>query len=800
MTASLFVDGWTVRAVDRGEPVAVRLPHDAMISEPRAAGNPSGYHASYFAGGRYLYEKHWTPTSSPRTALLFEGVYGDTRVRLNGTELAHIQSPYREFVVELDHALVDGENHLEVEVDNSQLPNSRWYTGSGIYRPVWRLSSAAAHFAHDGVSIRTLATGATTRLEVRTQVDGDLPDSAAVHVLLKDGSTTVLEQTGTIGSFRMELADARLWSADDPQLYDVEVRLLADGAELDRAVFRTGVRTVEVDAAHGLRVNGSTVKLRGACVHHDSGILGAATYRAAEFRRARILKANGYNAIRSSHNPLSRDLLDACDEVGLYVLDELTDVWFAPKTAHDHVERFETLWPDDVRSMVAKDRNHPSVIMYSIGNEIAELGLPTGVDTSRRISELVHSLDPDRPTTVAANFLLNVLASRGKSVFQTEEKPNAGEKKKPSAATSTAANVISNKIGSISQLVSKLPAADKATRDAFLTVDVAGYNYAWSRYRGDAKRYPDRVVLGTESMPGDLPRIWERVTQLPNVIGDFMWTGWDYLGEAGLGTWAYGDEPSPLTKPYPQLTSGCGTIDITGHPGVETLLARAVWGQLDTPAIAVRPLDRTGQKVIRMAWRASDAIESWAWSGKEGTRADVEVYADADQVDLLINGRSLGRRRVAGFVARFRLPYENGTLTAVAYRSGREIGRSDLRSSDGAVLVLEPESDSIVADGQDLCFVRVEMRDTAGVVEMLADAEVELELSGPAILAGFGSGAPTTTESFVDPVHRTYYGRALAALRTTGEHGTITLTARSSRGESTVSIEALAARDTALAT
>lgn len=800
MTATPFVDGWTVRALDQGESIDVRLPHDAMISEPRAADNPSGYHGSYFPGGRYRYEKRWTPEASPRTALLFEGVVGDTRIRLNGNELAHVQSPYREFVVELDSALTAGENHLEVDVDDSELPHSRWYTGSGIYRPVWQITSATTHFAHDGVGIRTLAVGeSSARLEVQTRFEGQVPSAAVVQFILRDGSTTVADHTGSTGSFALELPDARLWSSEDPHLYDAEVRLLVEGQELDRVALRTGLRTIEVDAARGLRINGESVKLRGACVHHDSGLLGAATFRAAEFRRARILKANGYNAVRSAHNPLSRDLLDACDEVGLYVLDELTDVWFAPKTPHDHVERFESLWPDDVRAMVAKDRNHPSVIMYSTGNEIAEIGLPKGVETSRRITEAIRSLDPDRPTTVAVNFLLSVLASRGKSMFQTEEKSKASEPKKPSAITSTVANVISNKIGSISQLVSRLPAADAATREALATVDVAGYNYAWSRYRGDAKRHPDRVVLGTESMPGDLPRIWERVVSQPNLIGDFVWTGWDHLGEAGLGTWGYGTEPAPLTKPYPQLTSGCGTIDITGHPGAETLLARAVWGQLGAPAIAVRPLDRAGQKTIRTAWRFTDAVESWAWRGREGTPAQVEVYAESgtDHVELLVNGRSRGRRRVVDNVAKFRVAYEAGTLTALGLRNGREIGRSELRSSVDPTLTLVPEADAVIADGRDLCFVRIEIRDAAGVVEMLADDEVRLELSGPAELAGYGSGAPATEESFVDPVHRTFYGRALAILRTTGVPGTITLTARSSTGEHTISIEATPAGDQA---
>ncbi|SDS82896.1 glycoside hydrolase family 2 TIM barrel-domain containing protein [Microterricola viridarii] len=785
-----FGQNWTLRR-EGVDDIAVVIPHDAMISETRSADAAGGYHSSYFPGGRYLYEKRWVAEVEPGHTLSvhFEGVYGATEVSLNGQLVGESVSPYREFSVPLTSALRPGEeNLLEVRVDNTLTPNSRWYTGSGVYRPVSLISAPETRFAFDGVRIRTLSTQDRARLCVEVDVDGPLSDAASVRISLRDGDSVLLEHVGVIGSNIVEAPGARLWSAEDPFLYTAEIELVEDGRILDRFTQRVGIRTVEVDATHGLRINGQTVLLRGACVHHDNGPLGAATFRAAEFRRIRILKENGFNAIRSSHNPLSRDMTDACDELGMYVMDELSDVWFAPKTAHDLSARFEDLWPDDARSLVAKVRNHPSVIMYSIGNEIAESGTTAGIDAARRISSFVRELDTDRPTTLAVNFLLNVMASQGKSVFSTEKKAPV---RKSSAATSTMANVISNRIGRITQFISGLPIADKSTRDVFPAVDVAGYNYAWSRYKKDARNYPSRVVVGSESMSGDIVSIWPLVKELPNVIGDFMWTGWDYLGEAGIGTWAYGSESGSITKPFPQLTAGCGAIDITGVPGAPMLLARAVWGELDAPAIAVRPMDRSGQKVRRMAWRPSDAVASWAWRGSEGKRAEIEVYSSDDEVELLINGRSLGRRRAgvrAGFVTRFRVPYEAGEITAVGYCGNIETSRSTLKSASDTSLALVAESSWVESDGSDVAFVNVEIRDHNGVIEMLDDDNVAIEIVGPAELVGFASAAPSSTESFTDDEHTTWRGRALAVIRGTGAPGTIVLTATSTR-HGTVSLQ-----------
>lgn len=788
MTRTPFNDGWTV--ADGASPAAaVVLPHDAMISTTRAAKGTTGSHGGYFPGGRYLYAKTWTPPADivrREFSLFFEGVYGATEVRVDGHTVATSVSGYREFSVPLVGLAPGRPVLIELAVDNSAVPNSRWYTGSGIYRKVWLDEVGAAHIAHDGVSVTTALAGTKATVRVVVDIEQGGTDELTARVTLAAPNGRRFDGVGIVQDSRAHLDvvvdDPQLWSEKNPHLHAAVVELRNGNEIVDEQRLFVGLRTVTVDAEHGLRINGESVLLRGACVHHDNGLLGAATFRTSEYRRASILKSAGFNAVRSSHNPLSRDFLDACDEIGLYVLDELTDIWFGSKSTHDVAPHFDEIWRDDARSMVAKDRNHPSVIMYSIGNEIAESGTERGVSTAHELSDFIRSLDHDRPTTIAVNFLLNVMAASGRSLFDTSEHDPEKVDRKPSAATSTVANVMANRIGSMMQVISKLPKADKVSRDTFKAVDVAGYNYAWGRYRGDAKRHPNRVILGTESMPGDITRIWPLVESVPSVIGDFVWTGWDYLGESGIGTWSYGDDTVGIGKAYPELVAGCGLVDITGRPGAAMLLSQAAWNQLKAPQIAVHPLDRSGEKVHRVAWRSTDAVQSWAWVGCEGRIAEIDVYSTDDHVELLINGRSLGRKAAGarnGYVTRFRTPYEKGELVAIGYRGAVEVSRSTLRSAGKATLRLTPESERITPDGQDLAYVWVEIADSSGMVEMLDDDEVVITVDGPAELIGLGSAATATDESFTDARHTTWRGRALAILRSTGVAGEIVVTATS---------------------
>lgn len=780
-------DGWTFRPAD-GDPATaeqVTLPHDAMIHESRRADGETDRHGGYFPGARYVYERELelpVLADGSTVTLVFEGVAGAARVSVDGAEAASWNSTYREVHVDVTALTTGGSSHrIVLDVDNSQVPNSRWYTGSGPYRSVWLEISGPARFARDGVRFHTASVDANEAV-VEVEIDAVAPGSGAqVSVELASPGGRIERATseliGATARVVLRVPDPRPWSDHDPFLYTATARLTVDGEVADERDVRIGLRTVSVDAEHGLRINGKSVLLRGACIHHDSGVLGAATLAAAEYRRVRILKENGFNAIRSSHNPASRAMLEACDELGMYVMDELTDVWYDHKTPHDSAEEFDATWRPDADAMVAKDRNHASVIMYSVGNEVAETATPKGVGVSAEISDYVRGLDPHRPTTVAVNLMLNVLAGFGVNVH--EQGADADEKRKESGgATSESANQLTSNLGAIMRVMSRLPQADRNSKGAFATVDVAGYNYAWNRYGADARKYAERVIVGSESLPGDIVRIWPLVERHPAVVGDFMWTGWDYLGETGIGSWTYGDDPvRGMGKPYPHVLSGCGAIDITGTPGAHAMMARAAWGQLDAPAVAVRPVTHSGERRHTGPWRTTDAVPSWSWTGCEGRKAEVEVYSNGDEIQLLINGRKIGRRKVGkarGRALSFTLPYENGELTAVEYRGGVEFARTVLRSADGPLaLHVTPDRGTLTADGHDLAHIAIEVADADGTVDGASEDRLMVEVSGAGVLAGLGSADPAPFDEYPSSTCTTWHGRALAVVRARDVSGPI---------------------------
>lgn len=803
-TAPQELSLWRFGPTDSATTIEVRLPHDAMIAEKRSPDADGGSDTAYFPGGSYRYTTEWIAPQErlAGAALRFEGVQGEASVAFNGVPVGTIRSGYTEFEIPVDEHVRWGDtNEIEVLVDNTAQPSNRWYPGSGLYRQVFVVFRPDVRFANDGVRLRTrsLNTGAAA-VEVGYRLEYSGPPRTAlsdvdVSIALYDGDRLVAEGhgSGAHGTVQLSVREPRPWSSDSPHLYRLVAEVRQDDVVVDERRERVGLRTISVDARQGLRVNGQTVLLRGGCIHHDNGLLGAATHRAAEFRRIRLLKEAGFNAIRSAHNPISRHLLDACDEIGMYVLDELADYWIVSKTAHDFAWRFRDTWREDADRMVEKDRNRPSVIMYASGNEIPETATPEGVGLTREITEYLHELDPDRPVTVAINLFLNTLVSIDQSPYKKRSKEDT------SLAGSTEANVMINQIGRMMDLVSRLPRADKASRDAFANVDIAGYNYGLGRYRRDVRAYPERVILGSETLPGDVARAWHLVQKYPAVIGDFIWAGWEYLGEVGVSVWVEGKKAG-LSKPYPYIISGPGMFDLTGRPDITLRLAQAAWGELDAPAIGVRPVNLSGVPMVRSAWRKTDAVESWSWQGCEGAKAEIEVYSAEDRVTLFLNGRRIGSRRTGrrhGYLARFAAPYEPGELTAVAYRNGVEVSRTTLRSARPTLtLAVSAEAESIAADGADLVFAHLSLQDADGVVEMLADEQVTVTVSGPGELVGYGTAAPATEEEFTADTRTTFRGRALAIVRSTGEPGTITITARAeSRGEVTLTVNAVATAD-----
>jgi beta-galactosidase len=814
-------DDWTVhKDGDPRPPVPVTLPHDAMISETRDPELSGGQNTGYFPGGRYHYTRTITQPDAETAVLEFEGVFHRSHVLLNGKEIGGRPSGYATFHVDLHPHLHEGENLLEVVADTSDQPNSRWYTGSGIYRPVTLLTGPALHVAPLGLRVLTeSASPSAASLEVLVDVANETPTprdaEITVELTAPDGSPAGARAVCTVPAgetlttrIPIELQDPQLWSPQEPTLYEARavVRTLgrdggvagpsADGptggptggrkhedrqGQQDVATATTGIRHVQVDATHGFRLNGQTVNLRGACIHHDNGVLGAAEFDAAADRRIRILKEAGFNAIRSAHNPTSNAILRACDQQGMLVLDELTDAWYLPKQVGDYGLDFEQWWRRDLEAMVLRDGSHPSVVMYSIGNEIAETSQPHGIALSRDMTARIRELDRTRPVTNGINLILNALApddaTRAKQVATAREH---GEDQNKNLIV-----LLNYAMGLMEKVMPRIGGskrADARSRDAFAPLDVAGYNYAHYRYRKDGALHPDRVILGTETNPPDIASNWAMVEQLPYLIGDFQWTGWDYLGEAGVAVIRY-DSPRAMFLPYPTTLAGEPVIDITGHAQPQTFLNRIAFGLDRGPVLAVQPVDHAGEKQSSTPWRSSNAIRSWAWEGCEGTAAVVEVYAHAPRVDVVLNGRLLGTRAIGlddGYAARIEVPYEPGELTAVAYdESGAEIGRDVLRSAgEQTRLTVVPDHEELRADGSDLAHLSISLTDEEGVVRPLADRPVRVQVDGVAVLAGSGSANPITQDRYDTGDFTTFHGRGLAVVRSTRESGEVTVTVR----------------------
>ncbi|MCM1538533.1 MAG: DUF4982 domain-containing protein [bacterium] len=734
----------------------VNLPHDAMLEERRDASCRNGVNSGYFLGGKYIYEKIFEINSEDigkKIVLHFEGVYQNCMVTVNGRQVGAHKYGYTAFDVDISGVVQAGENHLRVDVDNSLEPNCRWYSGSGIYRPVSLLI--------DEPDAPKMITKSYNPAVIEVIADAD-------NVEILDGETVIA--SGVPGE--ITIPDAKLWTAETPNLYTCVTR--KDGKER-RDTF--GIRLLQWDAKKGLRVNGQRVLLRGGCIHHDHGVLGACDFYDAEYRRISILKENGFNALRIAHNPASQITLNICDELGMYVMNETFDGWYVPKTYHDYARWFDAEWKNDIAAMVNASFNHPCVIMYSHGNEVSETASKKGADTCRMLTDYIHTLDSSRPVTAGVNVLLNVYTMMGigvykdKGEYKPEPLPQKGgykEKKTGSAFF----NAMAGKLGSLMFYMAAGKKGDKACRGAADGLDVLGLNYAASRYDDDAKNYPDRLMVGSETMAADLPYNWERVKKYPQVLGDFVWSAWDYLGEACIGDWTYHSY-----KGLP-LLAGQGMVDITGKPLAAMYFMQVVWGMRKTPFIGVRPLNHADEKPTTGAWQFTNAIDSWTWHGYEGTKAVVEVYADAASVRLELNGKEIGAKPVKKYKAIFKTAYTPGTLTAVALdESGREISRHSLSTAGKKIkLSVMPDKTDLKADGQSLCYLPIEFTDENGELIPYMEQPVTVKVEGAGKLQGLGSALCKTDERYVDDTFNSYRGRLLAVVRTGTEAGTVTVT------------------------
>ena len=769
MKATPLLTGWTCRHLgDTAPGKTVTLPHDAMLAEPRTALSAGGTNTGWYEGYDYEYRRTLTVPENEMAdthILEFEGVYHNAEVWLNGQKAAFRPYGYTNFYVDCAPYLHAGENELRVIARNADQPNSRWYSGAGIYRPVQLWTARGAHITLNGVKIRTLSLDpAVVEVRVKTTAPGTVR-------LTVDDLPAVQQESDGEAVFTLTLDNARLWTPETPNLYTCRVSF-AD----DEVTETFGVRKVEW-GTDGFLLNGKRYIIQGACIHHDNGLLGAVCDPDAVARKVRLLKENGYNAIRSAHNPCSKALLTECDRQGMLVMDEYIDHWYIHKTEHDYVDYFNDWWHQDLTDMVEKDYNHPCVVLYSTGNEVSETAQKRGIALTKEMTDFLHGLDDSRPVTCGVNIFFNFLSSIGFGVYSDEKAKKEAERaekakqrgEKAAKKKAVGSQFFNNLAGLLGDEFMKrgatLHGCDVKTRDAFANMDIAGYNYGIYRYKHDLKKYPQRLILGSETFCNDAYKFRELAKQEPRLVGDFVWAGMDYLGEVMVGSWEYADYAETFDGGLGWVSAGSGRIDLTGKPLGEALYTRVALEADNGPYIAVCPVNHTGDRHSPSAWKMTNAMPSWSWTGCEGRKANVEVYARAARVELVLNGHTVGSKTLKNdCLARFSIPYESGTLEAVSYDAAdHEIGRYKLQSAGGATsLTLDAEEPA--AQTGHLCYVRLRYTDENGITKPLMRGNIQVQVRG-GTLVGLGSACPFNKHSYLDSETDTYYGEALAIVR-----------------------------------
>lgn len=724
----------------------VDLPHDWSIEDLPGKNSPfdkgaiSQVNGGFTTGGTGWYRKHFTVPATQkgkRLLIQFDGIYMNAQLWLNGKKLGKHPYGYTSFWFDITDFVTYGtENILAVRVKNEG-ENSRWYSGSGIYRHVWLKTMEPVHIAPWGTYITTPTVNTAhistvlqnaTKETVTATIITRLLDAAGKEVAQQKSTQQVLPGADTVLQQELHINKPVLWSMETPVLYKALSAVYLDNKLSDSMTTSFGIRTITVDAERGLRLNGKAVKLKGGCVHHDNGPLGAKAYDRAEERKVELLKASGYNAIRCSHNPPSPAFLDACDRLGMLVIDEAFDTWKDKKNPEDYNLYFREWWQKDIESMVQRDRNHPSIIMWSTGNEIPHREKPEVAQVAKMLRDHIRTMDTTRFITCGVNGI-------------------------------------------------------EEDKDAFLeTLDVSGYNYARDKYITDHQRKPQRVIMATESFPLEAYDYWMAVEDHPWVIGDFVWTAFDYIGEASIGWLGYMQHQGF----YPWNLAFCGDIDICGWKRPQSYYRDALWKPQQL-SIFVKPpqlsFATNPDKIEWSRWEWLDARDSWNWPGQENKPLEVSVYNSFDEVELFLNGRSLGKRpggKANRYTATWQVPYEAGTLMAAGYIGKKKVGTTTLATAGKAAeLRLVADRQRLSANGQDLSYITVMLTDNKG--QRLPDAEelVQFEISGPGTIAGVGNANPMSLESYQQPQRKTWQGRCLVIIKAGKEKGNITLKATS---------------------
>ena len=746
--SQLFDFGW--QFTHNGTTQTVDLPHDWDIFEgPNSGQGTTGTGGGWFEAGKGEYRKEFRVESlelrDKLVKLHFEGVYQKAEVYVNGQRAGQHHYGYTPFTVDVTPYINKDKkqaNEVVVKVDNSQQPNCRWYSGSGIYRHVWLETMPALHIAENGVFVTTPEVSADkARVQVDVTVQNESQTDRNATVVVGGAQLMVAVKAGESKTVTTTLFvnNPRLWSPESPTLYEAKVELKEAGNVIDNATARYGIRSFSFDAENGFVLNGQKVLINGACVHHDDGVLGARAFDDAEIRKVRQMKEAGFNLIRTSHNPTTRAFLDACDSIGMLVIDEAFDGWRTQKNPYDYSTVIDSCFRQDIHAMVLRDRNHPSVISWSIGNEVIERKDIRVVYTARQMKKAIHELDTTRPVTEAL-----CAWDRDWEIYD--------------------------------------PHAE--------VLDVAGYNYMIFKHASDHERDPKRVIWQTESYPRDAFRNWAVSYDFPYVVGDIVWTGLDYLGESGIGrnyykgeregeSWIEGGQPEWHGAP-------CGDVDITGWRKPISHYREMLWNLTPNPSpkgegsiylCAKEPNGYHGEIKTTM-WSVWPTWESWTWPSWEGKPVEVEVYTKAPEVKLYLNDKLIGTKQVSRdteFKAVFSVPYKAGTLRAEA--GGESVTMKT--AGEPARLRLTPDRTVMTADGQSLTFVTVEVLDKQGTLVPEAAIDCEATVKGAGKLLAFASADLKDTEPYTSSHVKTWKGRALLVVRSTQKGGSVNVSIKS---------------------
>ena len=751
----LFDFGW--QFTHNGTTQNVDLPHDWDIFEgPHSGKGATGTGGGWFEAGKGEYRKTFKTPGDEVVKLHFEGVYQKAEVYVNGQKAGQHHYGYTPFTVDVTPFLklkgkkengtsADELNEVVVKVDNSEQPNCRWYSGSGIYRHVWLETMPALHIAENGVFVTTPEVNtdkARVQVEVTVQNESNNDQQGIVEVEGQQQKVSLKAGESKAVTFTYTINKPKLWSPDSPYLYEVHTKLISQlSTPNSQLSTKYGIRSFSFDAENGFVLNGKKVLINGACVHHDDGVLGARAFDDAEIRKVRQMKEAGFNLIRTSHNPTTRAFLDACDSIGMLVIDEAFDGWRTQKNPYDYSTVIDSCFRQDIHAMVLRDRNHPSVISWSIGNEVIERKDIRVVYTARQMKKAILEKDATRPVTEAL-----CAWDRDWEIYD--------------------------------------PHAE--------VLDVAGYNYMIFKHASDHERDPKRVIWQTESYPRDAFRNWAVANDFPYVVGDIVWTGLDYLGESGIGrnyykgeregeSWIEGGQPEWHGAP-------CGDVDITGWRKPISHYREMLWNQ-DTPLyMAVKEPNGYHGEIHTMMWSVWPTWESWTWPGWEGKPVEVEVYTHQPEVKLYLDDQLIGTKQVSReteFKAVFSVPYKVGTLRAEA--GGESVTLKT--AGEPARLRLTPDRTVMTADGQSLTFVTIEVIDKDGTPVPEAAISCEATVKGAGTLLAFASADLKDTEPYTSPHAKTWKGRALLIVRSTQQKGSVSVSIKSALPAASLSLK-----------